>query len=92
MRLLDIPDPIRVRAVLASQPCLGTLRVGVMRTEPGEGEPFTRLLLRDDQMARQVTLRAGESVDVPGHGRLNVESVVPSTRERRGWVELALQP
>lgn len=92
MKLLSIPDPIVVRAVLASQPRLGGLRVGIMRTDADEAGPFAVLLVRSTEDACQVRLAPDEHVDLPGHGRLSLVSVVPATRERRGWVELKLQP
>ena len=92
MRLLNVPEPLRVRAVCAAQPRLGSLTVGVMRTEPGDDAPFARLLVRGDDEVQDVTLAAGESVEIKGHGRLTVEHVVASTRDRRGWVDLLLQP
>lgn len=90
MRLL--PQPETVRAPLASQPTLGRLKVGIMRTLADDDGSYAVLLVRGPDLSRQETVRAGRYVDLPGHGRLTVDRVLPATAEQRGWVQLTLQP
>ena len=92
MRLLELPEPITVRAPLASQVRLGEVRVGIHRVLADEQGGYAVLLIRDVASAVREQLRPGEHVDIPGRGRLTLAGVLPSTRERRGWVELVLQP
>lgn len=92
MRLLELPEPITVRAQLASQARFAGLRVGIHRVLADDQGGYAVLLIRDDATAARRQLRPGEHVDLPGHGRLTLADVQPSTRERRGWVELVLQP
>lgn len=82
-----------MQAALGSQPRFGDLAVGIMRTlGRGDGRGFAVLRLRAPGFADQVELSVGGSVEVPGHGRLTVENVLPATLQHTGWVRLSFVP
>lgn len=93
MRILQTPGSKRVDAQLASQPRFGELAVGIMRAlADDDGARFAVLRLAGPGVDERVRLDVGGSHEVPGHGRLTLEGVLPSTPQRRGWVRLLFEP
>lgn len=71
----------------------GPLRVGVFRTLADEDGPYAVLCLSVSgaERAQELTMRPGDVTELEGIGELLLLEAVPSTRERRGAVRLALE-
>lgn len=71
----------------------GPWRLGVFRTLEDEHGPYAVLRLARSGAERvlELTLRPGETEPVDDAGSLTLVSTVPSTRERRGTVRIALE-
>ena len=71
----------------------GAWRLGVFRTLEDEHGPYAvlRLARSGDHQALELTLRPGEVEPLDGDGSLALLDAVPSTRERRGSVRVALE-
>ena len=71
----------------------GPWRLGVFRTLEDEHGPYAvlRLARSGAERALELTLRPGEFEPLDGDGSLALLDAVPSTRERRGSVRVALE-
>lgn len=64
-----------VTAAQGSQPTIAGLRIGIVGAATREGVSKARLLLRPSRGGRAATVTVGDSIDVPGHGTVTLDSV-----------------
>lgn len=71
----------------------GPWRLGVFRTLEDEHGPYAvlRLARQGTAQVHQLTLRTSESAPIGEDGTLALLATIPSTRERRGSVRVALE-
>ena len=69
------------------------LTLSVIATYADERGPLTELsIAADGHPPTEASLRPGDSTLSPGGERISLVDMEPSTRERRGWVRLAITP